>query len=57
MKYFLHDTDSFNDEKITELYMKFGFEGLGLFHTILEKMAKQEKPVKTDVLKHQLKIH
>jgi len=56
MKYFLHDTDSFNDEKITELYIKFGYEGLGLFYTILEKMAKQEKPIKADVLKHQLKI-
>lgn len=38
------------------LYMKFGYEGLGLFYTILEKMAKQEKPVKTTVLKTQLRI-
>jgi hypothetical protein len=34
--------------------MKFGYEGLGLFYTILEKIALQEKPVKTDVLKKQL---
>ena len=56
MKYYLHDSNSFNDEKITELYINFGFEGLGLFYTILEKLAIQEKPVKTDVLKHQLNI-
>lgn len=56
MKYFLHDSSSFDDEKITQLYIKFGYEGLGLFYTILEKLALQEKPVLTDVLKHQLKI-
>jgi len=56
MRYYLHDTNSFNDEKITELYMKFGYEGLGLFYTILEKLALQEKPIKTEVLKSQLKV-
>jgi hypothetical protein len=56
MKYFLHDTNSFDDEKITELYLKFGYEGLGLFYTTLEKIGKQEKPVKTTVLKAQLKV-
>ena len=56
MKYFLHDTNSFNDEKITELYLAFGYEGLGLFYTILEKLAAQEKPIKTKVLKAQLKV-
>ena len=56
MKYFLHDTSSFDDEKVTMLYMKFGYEGLGLFYTALEKMAKLEKPVKTTVLKAQLRI-
>lgn len=56
MKYFLHDTSSFDDEKITELYLNFGYEGLGLFYTTLEKLGKQEKPVKTDVLKAQLRI-
>lgn len=56
MKYFLHDTSAFNDEKITELYIKFGYEGLGLFYTILEKIAQQEKPVKTNVLKSQLNV-
>jgi hypothetical protein len=56
MKYFLHDSNSFNDEKITELYLKFGYEGLGLFYTILEKLALQEKPIKTNILKHQLNI-
>jgi len=56
MKYYLHDTNSFNDDKITLLYIHYGFEGLGLFYTILEKIAFQEKPVKTDVLKSQLDV-
>lgn len=56
MKYFLHDTSAFDDEKITELYLKFGYEGLGLFYTCLEKIGKQEKPIKTVVLKAQLKV-
>jgi rubrerythrin len=56
MKYYLHDSNSFNDEKITELYLEFGYEGLGLFYTILEKLALQEKPIKTNVLKHQLNV-
>jgi len=56
MKYFLHDTNSFNDERITELYINFGYEGIGLFYTLLEKFAAQEKPIKTTVLKKQLNI-
>jgi hypothetical protein len=56
MKYYLHDSNSFSDEKVTELYMAFGYEGLGLFYTALEKFAQQEKPVKTAVLKKQLNI-
>ena len=56
MKYFLHDSNSFNDEKVTELFMAFGYEGLGLFYTALEKFAQQEKPIKTAVLKKQLNI-
>jgi len=56
MKYFLHDSNAFNDEKITELFLNFGYEGLGLFYTILEKLASQEKPMKTIVLKAQLKV-
>lgn len=56
MKYFLHDTSAFDDEKVSELFINFGYEGLGLFYTTLEKMAKQEKPIKTDVLKKQLRI-
>lgn len=56
MKYYLHDSNSFSDEKITELYLNFGYEGLGLFYTALEKLALQEKPIKTNVLKSQLNI-
>ena len=56
MKYYLHDSNSFNDEKITELYIKYGYEGLGLFYTLLEKIASQEKPIKTSILKSQLRV-
>jgi len=56
MKYFLHDSSAFQDEKVTELYINFGYEGIGLFFTILEKIAFQEQPVKTEVLKKQLNI-
>lgn len=56
MKYYLHDTSAFDDEKVTELYLKFGYEGLGLFYTLLEKIARQEKPIKTEVLKAQLSV-
>jgi len=56
MKYYLHDSNAFNDEKITMLYMKYGYEGLGLFYTALEKLAAQEKPINTEVLKSQLKV-
>jgi len=56
MKYYLHDSNAFNDEKITELFIEYGYEGLGLFYTLLEKIASQEKPIKTSVLKSQLKV-
>jgi hypothetical protein len=54
MKYFLHDSSAFQDEKVTKLFMEYGYEGLGLFYTILEKIALQEKPINTAVLKKQL---
>ena len=57
MKYYMHDTNAFQDEKVTEIYIKFGYEGVGLFYVILEKLASQEKPIKTLVLKSQLKIN
>ena len=56
MKYYLHDTSSFDDEKITLLFLKFGYEGIGLFYTLLEKIGKQEKPINTIALKSQLKV-
>ena len=56
MKYYLHDSNSFNDEKVTLLYMKYGYEGVGLFYVILEKLSQQEKPVTEIVLKTQLNI-
>jgi hypothetical protein len=54
MKYFLHDTSAFQDEKISKLFIEFGYEGIGLFFTLLEKIALQEKPINKDVLKKQL---
>jgi len=56
MKYFLHDTSASDDEKITELFIEHGYEGIGLFYSILEKIGKQEKPIKTSILKAQLKV-
>ena len=56
MKYYLHDSNSFHDEKIYKLYMEFGYEGLGVFYTFLEKIAQQEKPVNEEVIKKQLNI-
>lgn len=56
MKYILHDSSSMDDEKLTELFIEYGYEGTGLFWAILERLAKQEKPIKTQVLKSQLKI-
>lgn len=56
MKFYSHDTDSFEDEKIQLVFIQFGYEGLGLFYTILEKLAKSEEPIKTQVLKSQLRI-
>lgn len=56
MNYYRHSTSSFDDEKIVLLYAKFGYEALGLFYTILEKLGKQEKPVSTKALKKQLNI-
>lgn len=56
MKYFLHDCNALNDEKISELVVAHGYEGLGLFYSVLEKIGAQEKPVKTTVLKHQLNV-
>jgi len=56
MKYYLHDSNSFNDEKVTLLYMKFGYEAVGLFYVILEKLSQQEKPIPEMVLKSQLNI-
>jgi len=56
MKYFLHDSNARNDESITMIRIKFGYEGIGLFFSILEILASQEKPVNETVLKSQLNI-
>lgn len=56
MKYIHHDTSAIDDDKLAELVIKTGYEGYGLFWATIEKLGKQEKPVKTDVLKKQLKV-
>jgi len=56
MKFYPHYCGAFDDEKIQLLYMEFGYEGLGLFYTVLEKLAASEKPVRTKVLKSQLDV-
>lgn len=56
MKYFLHNVDSLADDKVALLFIEHGYEGVGLFYCILEKLAKKEKAVNTKVLKHQLKV-
>jgi len=56
MKYYLHDTNARNDEKVTLLFIKYSYEGIGLFYAILEVLAAQEKPVKELVLMAQLNI-
>lgn len=56
MKYFLHDSNAMQDEKITELFINFGYQGTGLFFAILEKIAFAESPVSEQILLFQLKI-
>ena len=56
MKYYLHSTSYIEDEKVAELFIEHGYEGVGLFYVLQEKLAKHEKPMKTTVLKHQLKV-
>lgn len=56
MKYFLHDSTAFLDEKVTLIYLEYGYEAVGLFYVILEKLALQEQPVNETVLKSQLNI-
>ena len=56
MKYYLHSTSYIEDEKVAELFINHGYEGVGLFYVLREKLAKHENPIKTNVLKHQLKV-
>ena len=44
------------DEKVTELFINFGYTGTGLFFAILEKIAFAESPVSENILIFQLKI-
>jgi hypothetical protein len=56
MDYYHHHTNAFGDEKIQELYKSCGFEGLGLFYTALEFLAKSETPLDHSYLKRKLGV-
>lgn len=56
MRYFEHDSAASQDEKLTLLFIEHGYEGLGLYYAILERLAAQEKPINTVALKAQLKV-
>lgn len=56
MKYYMHSVDEMDDEKVSELFYAFGYEGTGLYHAICEKLAKAEKPINTILLKRQLGV-
>jgi len=56
MKSFLHDSSAFDDEKVYRLYMEYDYKGIGIFWTILEKLAQQEKPIDEMVIMKQLSL-
>ena len=56
MKYFLHDSAAMQDEKVTKLFIEFGYTGTGLFFAVLEKIAYSESPIEDEILRFQLKI-
>lgn len=39
MKWFQHDTDAITDKKLMELAAKYGAEGVGVYWTVVEKIA------------------
>lgn len=55
MNFFLHDTSAMENE-VAELFLKYKYEGTGLYWALKEKLAKQENPVKTSILKYQLGV-
>jgi hypothetical protein len=56
MRYFPHPTDMGDNAELSLLLYRFGYEGIGLYYTILERLLKNENPIKTEVLKSQLKV-
>lgn len=56
MKAFMHDSNSFSDEKVFTLYLNHGYKGVGMFYVVLEKLAYQEKPLAESVLKTQMML-
>lgn len=56
MKYFTHSTTSCQESELAQVNLKFGYEGIGLYYAIIERLAFAEKPINTEVLKSQLRV-
>jgi hypothetical protein len=54
MRYFQHKSDAIQDEKLMKLFVNCGYEGIGLYWTALEKLAKLETPIEESILKKML---
>lgn len=44
MKWFQHDTDAVTDRKLMDLAAKYGAEGIGVYWTVVEKVAAKMDP-------------
>lgn len=56
MKFFKHSTTSIQEDGLDKVFLKFGYEGIGLYYAIIERLTFSEKPIDTFVLKSQLKV-
>lgn len=56
MKFFKHNTTSIQEEGLSRVLLEFGYEGVGLYFAIIERLTFAEKPINTEVLKSQLKV-
>jgi hypothetical protein len=57
MSFFLHDSDLFNDENVQLLFIEFGYTGVGLFYTALEKIQGNGGTINSRVLLHRLGVN
>ena len=56
MKFFKHSTTSIQEDGLDKVLLQFGYEGVGLYYAIIERLTFSEKPINTFVLKSQLKV-